>query len=254
MSKRKKNEHCWIPDTQLRPDVPTEHLQAAANYIADRRPETVIIGGDWYDLPSLSSYEKPGSKFFDGISLKSDLEFANDHLVDFIKTIKKPRGYKPRIVFLEGNHEYRMQRVINEDPTKLEGVLGRHQFEATKLCEFHNFLDIVKIDGIMYSHYFVNPLALTRGVLGGTADNRLNKLKCSFTMGHQQTLVTGSQYLPDGSRIRALVAGAFYQHDEAYAGPQGHNYWRGICYKHEVSNGDYDLLEVSLKYLMEQWT
>lgn len=253
MRKRKKNEHVWIPDTQLRPGVDTDHIDAAANYIADRKPEVVIIGGDWWDLPSLSSYEKPGSAFFEDVSLNADIEFGNDTMDTFITKLRKPRGYSPRIVFLEGNHEYRMQRAINDDPTRLRDILGRHHLVAHQLCEWHNFQDIVKIDGISYSHYFVNPLSLTRGVLGGTADNRLNKLKCSFTMGHQQTLITGSQYLPDGSRIRALVAGAFYQHDEAYAGPQGHNYWRGICYKHEVRNGDYDLMEVSLPYLLENW-
>jgi hypothetical protein len=50
------------------------------------------------------------------------------------------------------------------------------------------------------------------------------------------------------------VAGAFYQHDEEYAGPQGNHYWRGIVYKHEVRDGDYDLMELSLPYLLRAWS
>jgi len=253
---RKPVEHVWIPDTQIRPGVPTSHVVAAANYIVEKKPDTIIVGGDWFDLPSLSSYEKPGSKFFEGKNLQEDLRSGNLSWEQFRAPIRKARGYSPRIVFLEGNHEYRMERAISQDPTRLEGVLGRHQFLPynEEDVQYVPFLDMVSIDGILYSHYFVNPQSLIRGVLGGSMDNRLNKLKCSFTQGHQQTLITGSQYLPTGRRIRGLVAGAFYQHDEEYAGPQGHNYWRGICYKHEVNDGDYDLMEVSLDYLLRNWT
>ncbi|MAG24835.1 hypothetical protein CMI47_04575 [Candidatus Pacearchaeota archaeon] len=253
--RKHKNEHVWVPDTQLRPGVPTEHIQACANYIVDRKPAVVVVAGDWYDLPSLSSYEKPGSKFFEGKNFMADVEFANHQWQEFHRTIRNKRGYAPRIIFLEGNHEYRMQRAINDDPVQLEGIMGRHLFlpyESTDV-EYVPFLELKTVDGIIYSHYFANPQSLTRGVLGGGIDNRLNKLKTSFTQGHQQTLLTGSQFLPDGSRIRGLVAGAFYQHDEEYAGPQGHNYWRGICYKHEVRDGDYDLMEVSLNYLLREY-
>ena len=232
--KTKTIEHCWIPDTQLRPGVPTEHIEAAANYICERRPDHIIVAGDWYDLPSLSSYEKPGSKFFEGKDLHSDVEFGNEQWERFRAPVRKVRGYSPKYTFLEGNHEYRLQRAINDDPTTLDGILGRHQFLPYQEddVEWCNFLEIKNLDGVLYSHYFCNPQSLTRGVLGGGIDNRLNKLKCSFTQGHQQTLITGSQFLPDGSRIRGCVAGAFYQHDEEYAGPQGQNYWRGLIYKH----------------------
>ena len=255
MPKRKPVEHVWIPDTQIRPGVPVDHITAAANYIVSKKPDVIIVGGDWYDLPSLSVYEKPGSKFFEGKSLMEDIRDGNLVWEQFRHPIRKAKGYNPRIVFIEGNHEYRMERAINEDPTRLENILGRHLLlpYTEEDVEYVPFLEIKTIDGIMYSHYFCNPQSLMRGVLGGQMDNRLNKLKKSFTQGHQQTLITGSQYLPDGSRIRGCVAGAFYQHDEEYAGPQGHNYWRGIIYKHEVSDGDYDLMEVSLDYLLREW-
>ncbi len=255
MSKKKgsKNEHVWIPDTQLRPGVPTNHLVAAGNYIVDKRPEVIVVGGDWWDLPSLNSYEKPGSKYFEGVSLKADIEFGNDAMADFLRPILAvKRSYKPRLVFIEGNHEYRLQRYIDTAPTAREGIISRAAFN-TEGFEYHNFLNIVEIDGIMYSHYFCNPESLLRNVLGGQMANRLAKLKQSFTMGHQQTVLTGTAYLPTGRRIRGLVSGAFYQHDEAYAGPQGQNYWRGIHYKHEVVNGDYDLMEVSIGYLIREW-
>ena len=50
--------HIFIPDTQVKTGTPTEHLIAAGNYIASKRPDVIIHAGDHWDMPSLSSYEK----------------------------------------------------------------------------------------------------------------------------------------------------------------------------------------------------
>ncbi len=255
MKNRKTIEHAFIPDVQLRPGVPVSHIKACANYLCHKQPDRIIIAGDWWDLPSLSRYEQPGSKFFEGIALESDIAFGNEQMRVFLNIVLNVKGWDPLLDFLMGNHEYRMDRAINDNPTHLDGILGHHLFHLPKdQITVHPFLEIVKIDGIMYSHYFINPESLKKTILGGQMPNRLNKLKRSFTMGHQQVLMSGESHLPGGTRIRGLVAGAFYQHDEEYAGPQGNDYWRGIIYKHEVKDGNYDLMEVSLPYLLKNWS
>ncbi len=254
MSKSKrKRSHMFVPDCQNRPGIPVNHILAAANYAADRKPDVIILAGDWWDLPSLSSYEKPGSSFFDGVSLNEDIEHGNTMMDVFLTKIRKKRGYSPEIHFLMGNHEARMDRAIRDEPTRLNGILGQHLFHLPSEVHVHQFLEIVRIDGIMYSHYFVNPQSALRNALGGQMDNRLNKLKGSFTQGHVQTLQWGAQDLPGGQRIIGCVAGAFYQHEEEYAGPQGQNYWRGIVMKHEVHGGEYDPMMVSISYLLENY-
>lgn len=44
-----------------------------------------------------------------------------------------------------------------------------------------------------------------------------------------------------------------YQHDEDYKGPQGNHHWRGIIMKHEVADGSYDPMFVSLNYLCNRY-
>jgi hypothetical protein len=53
--------------------------------------------------------------------------------------------------------------------------------------------------------------------------------------------------------MRGLIVGSFYQHDEEYKGYQGNNHWRGCIMKHEVKDGNYCLLELSLNYLLRGW-
>jgi hypothetical protein len=245
-------EHVFIPDTQVQKGVDTKHLEAAGNYIAAHKPGVIVVAGDWWDMPSLSSYEKKGSAYFEGRRYQDDVNAGNEAMHRFLTPIVTgDKDYKPRMVFLMGNHEDRIRRATEADPV-LKGVLG---FDDLYLdfFEVHDYRKIVEIDGILYSHFFQNPQSLIRGALSGTIDNRLNKIKQSFTQGHQQTLLWGAQYTPTGRRIIGCVAGAFYSHQEEYQGPQGNNYWRGIVYKHQVLKGEYDPMMLSLDYLVREW-
>lgn len=256
-------KHLFIPDTQIRVGVPTEHLEAAGNYMVDKRPDVVIVAGDWWDMPSLSSYDKPGSKKYEGRRYSDDVMAGIKGMELFLKPLRehnekmrrqKLARYNPRLVFTMGNHEYRINRAIENDPVKLEGVISTEDFGLEDFgFEVQEFQEIIEIDGILYSHFFVNQDSLKKNILGGTITNRLYKIGHSFTMGHQQTKLTGQITTATGEVRRGLVAGAFYQHDEDYAGPQGNHYWRGIVMKHEVKDGNYDLMEVSIGFLMENY-
>ena len=49
------------------------------------------------------------------------------------------------------------------------------------------------------------------------------------------------------------MAGAFYSHYEKYKGPYGNQHWRGVVVKNEVKDGQYDIMKVSLKYLIDKY-
>lgn len=254
--------HIFIPDTQVREGVPLEHLEAAGLYVAEQLPDVVVVAGDWWDMPSLSSYETKGSKYFHDKSYKKDIVSGNIAMNLFMAPIhreiakrkkNKKKHWNPRLVFTVGNHEYRIQRAINETPI-LEGTIGYDDFNLLEHgFEIHEYQHVVEIDGILYSHNFVNQKSLNKNLLGGSMDNRLSKIMRSFTMGHQQVRMWGTSHDQLGRELCGLVAGAFYQHDEDYVGPQGNHYWRGIVVKHEVENGSYDPMWVSMNYLLKNY-
>lgn len=251
-----KRKHAFIPDTQVKPGVPTAHLTACGNYLADKRPDVIVMIGDWWDFPSLSSYDTVGAVGWEDKSLLADLEAGRDAMADMLRPIRAVSGYRPRMEFFMGNHEDRLRRA-REDPLNRrfagflsDSQLGLKQFGWT----VNPFLKIKRIDGILYSHYFINPRSLMNRPLAGSIENKLDKLGSSFSMGHQQTMQIGSVFTATGERRRGLVCGAFYEHEEEYLGPQKNSqHWRGMVMKHEVHAGDYDMMEVSLPYLKENW-
>jgi hypothetical protein len=116
----------------------------------------------------------------------------------------------------------------------------------------HKFLTPVEVDGVWYAHFFANPMS-GKPYGGANITTRLNTIGFSFSMGHQQQHMHGSKNLNNGRVLRGLVSGAFYLHDEDYKGVQGNTHFRGLTMKHEVCDGNYDIMEVSMDYLCRRF-
>jgi hypothetical protein len=253
VSKKTPVSHIVVPDTQVKPGVPTDHLEHAGKYIADRKPDTVIMLGDWADMHSLSSYDK-GKKSFEGRRYKQDVASSGEAMERFLAGLKGMRK-RPRLVMLKGNHEQRIDRAI-EDDAKLEGTIGYEDlgFSAAG-WECYPFLQPVTIDGVTYCHFFPRSASgsisqTTRGAPNAKA--QLVREGGSCVAGHQQGLDMAC--LPLRGRLQwGIIAGSFYQHDEAYLSPQGNAHWRGLVVLHEVNEGYFDPMTVSLGFLKRRY-
>lgn len=251
--------HLFIPDTQVKPDdCPLDHLDWIGAYIADKQPDVIVMAGDWYDLPSMSAWDKnKNSEKFEGRRYNRDVRAGHDALArmerpmdeyNMVRRQRKEKQYKPEKHVTWGNHEHRIDRYV-ETSGELEGILGTFQFDdewQSRGWHTHPYQKIVDLDGVWYSHMYYNPL--TGNAWGGMIETRLKSIGHSFTQGHTQTLMHGIRYVGDQQQ-HGLVAGSCYLHDEDYKGPQGNHHWRGIIVKHEVSGGAYDPMFVSLNYL-----
>lgn len=252
-------KHLLIPDTQVKPDCPLEHLEACGNYIVEKRPDVIVHIGDHWDMASLSSYDR-GKKSSEGRRVRLDIEAGQRAMEVLLKPLRelqarqranKKKVYSPRMEFCIGNHEERIARHVESNP-ELDGSLGYDDLGLREMgWNVNDFLNPVCIDGISYAHYFYNPYS--GRPYGGAINNKLNKIKSSFTMGHVQGLQIATETTNTGSKIWGLVAGSFYLHDEAYKGPQGNDHFRGIVMKHNVEDGDYSPCIVSIDYLMKKY-
>lgn len=250
--------HLIIPDCQIRPGDSLEFLSHIGEYIALKQPDVIICIGDFADMPSLSSYDI-GKKSFEGKRYLNDTASAKaamETLLAPLSTFNRNRvrqhksRYVPRMVFTLGNHENRINKAVDND-AKLEGVLDIAHLEYDKAgWEVFPFLEVVVIDGVAYSHYFTTG---TAGKPASSAQVQLTKKHMSCVAGHQQGLQIAMGNRADGSQITSIIAGSCYEHDEDYMGPQGNKHWRGILMLHDVHDGAFDVMPVSLKYLRKKY-
>ena len=251
-------KHMVLSDCQVKDGVDISYLEHIGQYAVDKKPDVIVQIGDFADMPSLCSYDV-GKKIFEGRRYKTDIEAAHRGMDLLLRPIQefnvkarknKEKQYNPRLVLTLGNHEERILRAIEKD-SKLDGTIGIEDLGYEDYgWEVYPYLEPVVVDGVAYSHYF------TSGIMGRPVPNARQlaiKKHMSCTMGHVQNWDIHREVRADGKAIIALFAGSTYLHNEDYLGPQGNSYDRGIWMKHEVSDGHYHPMMVSLKFLKERY-
>ncbi len=248
--------HLWIPDTQIRDGVPTRHIEALGNYIEEKRFEKIIVAGDWWDMPATGNFNTAQEQ--EGLRVLDDIDSGNRAMNLLWRAVNKAnerasnhhkKRYYPEKHFLFGNHEIHLERLWDKDP-RLKGLIGYRSL-ALNGFKTYPFLKVVDIDGILYSHYFCNPMS--GRPWGGMIETRIKNVGQSFTQGHAQSFKYGELEVSNGQIRFGLVAGSFYMHDEKFKGPQGNNHWRGVVVKNDVHDGQYDIMKISLDYLLRKY-
>lgn len=249
----------YIPDTQVKDGINTDHLSHIGCYLADKEPDIIIFGGDFADMPSLSSYDV-FKKSFEGRRYTKDIEAAQMGMAKLLTPIEmkqnyqrrnKKKVYDPRKIITLGNHENRIDRAINND-AKLEGLISTRDLGYESFgIEVVPFLKVIVIEGVAFSHYFPSGVA---GRACTTANAQLNKKHMSCVAGHQQGLQIATAHRADGQRITSIIAGSCYTHEEDYLGEQGNVHWRGMLMLHSVQDGEFDLVSVPLHYLKKKYS
>ena len=251
-------KHLVIPDIQVKPEHDYSYLKAIGLYAVEKKPDVIICLGDFGDMPSLSSYDF-GKKSFEGRRYKQDIEAVHTAMECLLEPIKsynkqalanKKKLYRPRMVLTLGNHEYRINRIVESDP-KLEGTISIDDLGYEKFgWEVYPYQEVVLIDGIAYSHYFAT------GVMGRpvtSARALVTKKHMSCVQGHNQKMEIFSEYRADGALLTGLFAGCCYLHDEEFLGPQGNNYFRGVHMLYDVHEGNFHVHSITLKYLLDKF-
>ena len=252
-------DHLVIFDTQIKPGSNTKHLGAIGNYIVTHRPDKIIMIGDHWDMHSLSSYDKgtlkgEATRYQDdikaGISALRLLFKPLRQLQDKQKASRK-KVYKPMRHFCLGNHEERIARYVNYNPT-LKGKVG---YDDLKLERFgftvHDYLTPVILDGIEYVHY-VQGRNSPRAKVSSKVS--MEQTKMSVTQGHRPCLDIHTDWSDEKGMMWSITCGSSYLDDEDYKGAQGNQHWRGILHKRNVQGGDYDPTFLRLSTLMEEYS
>lgn len=248
-----------IPDTQCKPGQDFKYLEWFGKYAVEKLPDYIIHLGDHWDMQSLSSYDV-GKKSFEGRSYLKDIEAGNagmDALMSPIvkeitrRQVGKKKRWNPKLLFINGNHERRLEIAVELD-RKLEGLMTYDHFNLSKYgWEFNDFLEVRVVEGVAFSHYFVS------GVMGrpvSSARTLATKKHMSCVMGHvQQTEIDMSQRRGDGTPIIGLFAGVSSPYDEGYLNAQSNKIHRQIWILHEVHDGFFYPMQVSLNFLRERY-
>ena len=137
-----------------------EHNKACMNivlkFLKDFKPDYIVLGGDQLDMGCISHHNKGKVRLTENARLKRDYQGFQAEILDKIeanipKTCKK--------WFLIGNHEYWLERLVDDNP-QLEGLVeveGNLNLDKYKIISFNKVLTIGEmnfIHGFYCNKYF----------------------------------------------------------------------------------------------------
>ena len=140
-------------------------MSIVKQFIADFKPYHLIYGGDQLDLGCISHHNKGKVRLTENTRLKKDYKGFQEKILTPIEKVL-PRDCKK--YFMIGNHEYWVERLIDDNP-QLEGLveveenLDLSKYSIIPFNESLTIGDMTFIHGIYCSKYFAEK---TVGIYG----------------------------------------------------------------------------------------
>ena len=212
----KTSTHLIIGDSHAHCEEGNQRFESLGRMVKDIKPDVVVDIGDSADMSSLLMYETGSKKpIFEGFSYWKDIDAYHDAKERYHHCLKGSRK-TPRHIRIIGNHEARIDRLIEAEPRFL-GMLGLEDLGDEDFgWEVVPFLEPIDVDGVVYSHYFKSPGG--ERPVGGAMPARavLMKYPGSFTRVFGHTHAFGFFEDADGSpgssrdKITAFNCGCYF--------------------------------------------
>lgn len=244
-----------IGDAHAGPGQSLRRFRWFGRMAAAQQPAVIVSIGDWADMNSCGSFDRPGSVKFAAKDFWADVDAAVAARGIFEDALSKAQSYKPRKLETLGNHEHRIARIAETD-SRFTNVFTydvlRHVEHG---WERHNFLAPVALAGFTVCHYFTNPG--TGKPVGGVGANppRLvwQKIKTPGFWGHSHRFYQWRETDMHGRRADIFNVGCAFEHDEDWAGTDNRYWDRGILMLRNCRDGTADAEWWSLERVRREY-
>ena len=248
---------CHVTDGQ---DL--SRFELASKLIMDQKPDVVVLMGDFLTLNCLSAWDKDKRKLMEGRRFKAEID-AGSKALDLLtgnvtraaqrakKAKKKP--YQPHWIYLEGNHEERLTRYFDRDPT-FEGFVDIPS--ALNLekrgFEFVEYREYGWLNDIGFTHI---PFGKGREISGVDITRKAQQVvvkSCVFGHTHEWH-VSNLHRMGQDHLQQVLNVGCFFEDHEPYVKGRMTNYWKGLQLLHSYTPGRFDVTTYSLCRLRREY-
>ncbi len=256
-----------IPDTHCYHGDNPARFGYLSKFIADIQPDTVIFKGDWFDMYSINRFNKIGSIKREGERICLDIDAGAQALhttwngvsrLNARRRMYKEKQYKPRVIFMLGNHEERLVTFIDENPM-LEGVPGLDipqvisSIRDIPEMEVIAYRKWVEVDDIVFTHIPFNGGRPISGRVNTCGDAlKLVDKSSSFSHTHRLEFKQFTR-MPSQKLISAFNSGCFIDDPyPEYMIDSNPNWWQGVSLLFP-ENGNFNITTHSLVSLRKRY-
>jgi predicted phosphodiesterase len=247
-----------IPDAHVTADEDLTRFQRCGKMILEKEFDRIIIMGDFVSLDSLSDFDMNKRLLMEhrryeadvrGGGLALDILFRPIQDRNTYRRSQKMKQYKPQIIYLEGNHEYRATRYV-QTHSELEGFVDiRSDLRIDdRGITFIPYRSFYRTDNTTFVHCPMNKA--NQPISGKYAVARaLERYQGNIVFGHTHRWEYMEEKRMDSPvNNTALACGCFFENCPEYADGAENNWWKGLTILHHTENG-FDTEQISMARL-----
>lgn len=206
-------------DAHVEPNQPLTRFEKCAKLIVDRKPDRIVQLGDFVSMSSISGWDMSKRLMMEGRRYQEDVEAGREAInllfseLDCLQKrqrVHKQKLYSPKVLWMEGNHEDRLYRYLEQNP-ELDGALDLAQdlgLIARGIIPFQ-YRERVVMNGVNYLHA---PLAGNNQPLSGLhiPHKALQKFNGHVVFGHYHRSEIANIKRTDAETVqRAIICPSF---------------------------------------------
>jgi predicted phosphodiesterase len=252
-----------IGDAHVEQDQDLRRFDVLGKFIVEQRPEAIVSIGDFMEMACLSAWDADKRLKLEGLRYQKEIEAGNQAL-DLIddkinaynerQSENKKRQYNPQKVYIEGNHESRLFRYLERDPTFVGFADIRKDLRVdSRKWVWVPYGDDIKIRGISFTHIPFS--ANGKPISGNDIANKAHRVyNNSVVFGHTHQLVYQAFQRKNGSRQQVLNVGCYYEHQPDYIEKAPTAHFKGVVLMTVGEDGEFDIQTISIKSLLRDYT
>lgn len=150
-----KTKGIFLSDVHMPEEI---NLKPVFAYIKDLKPDVVILGGDIIDAKGMHGVESMQAS-----QIKSEWYERDKELLNTFLTSLKTVAPKADLIYLEGNHEQRYQRVMTRYPDAWGGRFDfdrdvvKKIYKTAKWIPYGNYNSFYKVGDTVFTHGTIYP-------------------------------------------------------------------------------------------------
>lgn len=230
-----------IPDMQV-PFHDQETMKAVEKFMAAHRWDVYLNLGDFMDFDMISKFNKEALRLLEGRRIQEDYEHGNQ-ILDRHQRIVRENNPNAEFVLLEGNHEERIERLLNRMP-QFEGILEvehglRLEERGFKWVRCWSKGEVYKLGKAYFSHgQYTNKYH---------ANKMVDQFGVNIFYGHTHDIQSMPKVLRGKDRtIEGSSLGCLCRYDQQYMKGRPSNWQQGFAVMHILPNGFFNLYVVRI--------
>jgi predicted phosphodiesterase len=240
-----------VGDVHVSPGQSLRRAVWLGQHIRATKPNRVVFIGDFLSFDSLSAWDRDKRKAMEGRRYAKDVAAGREFLGTMHDQV--PDAYcSVEWVYVEGNHENRLHRYMDHDPT-FDGAFNYLEDMEFRWDRVIPYKESYVHRGVHFTH--VPIMENGNPVTGKYVTNRaLEVYGAPVVFGHTHKFNVSAVHRKGMAHLHMAVnVGCYFEHIDEYAKGSQTSYWRGLVELDHYKQCGFDINAIRIGHLKRMY-